>query len=107
MSVLKIGPDRDSSVNAQFLGSGDKIGVIIYRDQSDSILKEARRQFARTTTDFKHEPGTCRKRSLNEVSRELCFESHALSLELLACASALKIYLVRRVSCMHFFCAID
>ena len=45
-AVLKIGPGGDSSVNAQPLRSSDKIGVGIDRDDRESILKQARREFA-------------------------------------------------------------
>ena len=61
MPVLKIGPGGDSSVNAQPLRSNDKIGVGIDRDERDSILKQARRQLARTTTDLQHAPRARRK----------------------------------------------
>jgi len=107
LSIGKIGPGGDSSVDAQLLRSGDRIDVLIDRDERDSILNQAHRQFARSTTDLQHAPGTSRKRSLNEISSELSFEFHARSFELVACASALKIYLVRRVSRVHLFCAID
>lgn len=93
MAPIKIRPCSNVRIHAEPLRGDDGITVAVDRHDRISILRQARRQLAASTTDLKNPSTTSRKESPNEVVSKANLKWHFVCPELAACAWSLKIYL--------------
>jgi ADP-L-glycero-D-manno-heptose 6-epimerase len=77
LPFVKIGPGSISSVHAELPRGSNTIRFTIDRDDRQSVLAQACRQFARTTANLQNTSRMKWKRLLNEVVGDPGFEVHA------------------------------